>query len=457
MTTQAESQDALPFHLKGNYAPVTEEVSTDELSVKGTIPPELSGLYVRNGPNPASGSSGHWFLGDGMLHGVQIDNGRAAWYRNRWVQTRALNEPDAKMIDDFGQVDRTIGVSNTHVVSHAGRILALVESSFPCEVDPQLETIGVHDFDGKLDSAMTAHPKICPTTGEMHFFGYGFFAPFLTYNRVSAEGALVESKVIDVPGPTMIHDFAITKDHVIFMDLPVVFDLDLAMQGSMPYHWDDNYGARVGIMDRASTGSAGSIEKAGSSDVQWFEVDPCYVFHPMNAFVAEDGKVNVDTARYPSLWKANSSDFDNDAVLHRWTFDLANGTTAERQLDDRAVEFPRIPDSLVGLENTYGYAVASFEEANSLVKYDLSTFTGQAHDFGSSRVPGEAVFVPSADASNEDDGWLMAYVYDKPTATSSLVVLDARDMTADPVAEVDLPQRVPYGFHGSWIGSTNAS
>ncbi len=454
MTTQAEPQDALPFHLRGNYAPVAEEVTADglndELTVRGNIPAELSGLYVRNGPNPASGTSGHWFLGDGMLHGLKIDDGRAAWYRNRWVQTRALNEPDAKMIDDVGQVDLTIGVSNTHVVGHAGRILALVESSFPCQVDAQLETVGVYDFGGQLTSPMTAHPKVCPVTGEMLFFGYGFFAPYLTYNRVSAEGVLVESRVIEVPGPTMIHDFAITKDHVIFMDLPVVFDLELAMSGSMPYKWDDDYGARVGIMARNS--SSGSPPA-----VQWFDIDPCYVFHTMNAFVGSDGTVNVDSARYPSLWKANANDFENDGALHRWRFDLDTGLVSEHKLDDRPIEFPRVPDSLVGLENSFGYAVASYDEENSLVKYDLSTMEGEAHDFGQNRVPGEAVFVPSEAGTAEDDGWLMTYVYDKPTEKSSFVILDARDLKAEPVAEVELPQRVPYGFHGSWISSNTQS
>ncbi len=444
-----EISDKTPFHLKGNYAPVDREVTGTDLPVKGTIPEELSGRFFRNGPNPRSGTSAHWFLGDGMVHGIRLRGGTAEWYRNRWVRTRALLEPEAKLIGDDGTVDRTVGVSNTHIVGHAGKILALVESSFPCRLSPELDTIGVDDFDGRLDTAMTAHPKVCPITGEMHFFGYGFFDPYLTYHRVSADGALVQSEVIDVPGPTMIHDFAITDRHVIFMDLPVVFDLDLALQGTMPYRWDDDYGARVGIMgrsteDRSTTGA----------DVRWFEVEPCYVFHPMNAFVDDGGRVVMDTARYEKLWAGSSGDFDTRSMLHRWTFDLAAGTVSESPLDDLTMEFPRIAEHLTGLPNRFGYGAAG-PDGTALIKYDLPAGTSQLHDFGPGGMPGEPVFVPAAAPESEDHGWLMTYVYDRTRDGSDFVLLDARDLSAAPVAVVELPQRVPFGFHGSWFDDTD--
>ena len=438
----------LPFHLRGNYAPVTEEVTALDLVVDGTLPPELDGHYLRNGANPKSGWSPHWFAGDGMIHGMRLRDGNAEWYRNRWVQTKQLNDPDARTIGKDGVSDRTVGVNNTHVVSHADKILTLVESSFPCEISSDLDTIGVHDFGGKLDSAMTAHPKICPLTGEMHFFGYGFFEPFLTYHRVDASGQLVQSEVIDVPGPTMIHDFSITATQIIFMDLPVVFDLDLAMKGGMPYRWDDDYGARVGVMPRSTPGAT----------PRWFDVDPCYVFHPLNSFDVmtsggQHGAVVIDTARYPELWRQDSAGFKNDAALHRWHLDLDSGAVTESQLDDREIEFPRVAEHLVGLENRFGYAVGSFGDQNALVKYDLSDNSSTLHDFGADRIPGEAVFVPSAESASEDEGWLLTFVYDKPTESSHFVVLDATNMSADPVASIALPQRVPFGFHGSWIPS----
>src|SRR4029453_10278845 len=161
--------------------------------------------------------------------GVRLENGRAAWYRNRWVQTKALANPELSFVKEDGSVDRTIVVANTNVIGHAGRIYALVENGFPTAPGPAPETRGTRDFGGKLASAFTAHPKPCPKTGELHFFGYGFFPPFLTYHVLDRRGELVKSGEIPVPGPTMMHDFAITERHVLFMDLPVVFDLEQAL------------------------------------------------------------------------------------------------------------------------------------------------------------------------------------------------------------------------------------
>ena len=156
-----------------------------------------------------------------------------------------------KLVGDW--IDRSVGVANTHVVAHAGKILALVESSFPHVLTPELGTVGPYDFDGRLTTAMTAHPKTDPGTGELHFFGYGnIFAPHVSYHRADATGELTINRPLDVPALTMMHDFALTAEHVVFMDLPVVFDLDIALTGEsdMPYRWDDNYGARFGVMRR---------------------------------------------------------------------------------------------------------------------------------------------------------------------------------------------------------------
>jgi carotenoid cleavage dioxygenase-like enzyme len=435
--------ESLPFHLRGNFAPVTEEVTAFDLPVQGTIPRELCGHYVRNGPNPKTGSSPHWFVGDGMLHGVELADGKAAWYRNRWVRTRAFVE-DAPALGADGTPDLTVGRANTHVVAHAGRILALVESSFPTEVTRELETVGCFDFGGRLTTAMTAHPKLCPRTGELHFFGYSFMPPYLTYHRADAGGRLVQSEVIEVPGPTMNHDFAITDRHVVFMDLPVVFDLELAMSGGMPYRWSDEYGARVGVMPRGGT----------NADVRWFEIAPCYVFHSLNAF-EQSGAVIVDVVRYPELWRQDAPSAPR-ASLHRWAIDLSAGRVREQPLDDRAIEFPRCDERLVGLPYRYGYAVYTEDGADrgtgtSLIKYDVRTGVSTTHDFGTGHVPAEPVFVSASPPSGMDEGWILTYVYDATRDGSDLVILDAAAFTAKPVATVGLPQRVPFGFHGSWI------
>lgn len=427
---------AIPY-LTGNYAPVTEEVTAVELPTTGTIPEGLSGWYLRNGPNPHEAASPHWFLGDGMVHGVRLENGRAVAYRNRWVRTTTFTD-GARGRDEFGNRDLAAGVANTHIVRHAGRTLALVESSFPYELTCELDTVGPYDFDGKLTTAMTAHPKTCPTTGELHFFGYDVFEPYLTYHRADAAGNLEVSRVIDVPAATMHHDFALTSGHVVFMDLPVLFDLPTAMAGAgMPFRWNDDYRARLGVLRRDDPHGA----------VRWFDIDPCYVFHTLNAH-EEPGRIVLHVMRYQSMWREDSQGFDA-ASLWRWTIDLASGVVREEQLDDRAAEFPRIDDRLAGLDSRYGHVTVS-RETGALVRYDLHTGASAVHEFGPGRTPSEASFA-AADENPGGDGYLMTYVFDAAENRSDLVILDAGDLAGDPLATIQLPRRVPYGFHGNWL------
>lgn len=437
-----------PFHLEGNYAPTTDEITATDLEVEGAIPPALRGRYFRNGANPLTGESDHWFLGNGMLHGVELQGGKATWYRNRYVRTPRWENPDLPLfqMNDDGSVDRLASLANTHVVAHGGKILALEEGHFPWEVDRNLDTVGVWDYAGKLRSAMTAHPKICPETGELLFFGYDVFPPYLTYHRVDRAGNLVQTETIDVAGPTMVHDFNVTRNHVIFMDLPVVFDLEIAMSGGMPFRWDDAYGARLGVLPRNGKGS----------DIRWYEVEPCYVFHPMNSYEDDAGRIVLDVGRFPKLWAQSSAKFAEEANLHRWVIDPVAGKVSETTIDDRSAEFARVADSVVGLKHRYGYMVATAGRPDDplgtlAIKYEVDTGKNWTHDFGKGRQPGEAVFVADPDGTAEDEGWLMTFVYDAATTRSELVIVDATDMAAAPVARVHLPTRVPFGFHGSWI------
>jgi carotenoid cleavage dioxygenase-like enzyme len=443
--TQASETSTLfgagDFFRRGNYAPVEDELTELDLPVDGAVPAELNGWYLRNGPNPRQAGA-HWFTGEGMIHGVRLEGGRAKWYRNRWVRTDSF-EKDFPLYNADGTRNLRSAAANTHVVNHAGKTLALVESSLPYEITNDLKTLGAYDFGGKLVDSMTAHPKICPTTGEMHFFGYGsIFAPHVTYHRADANGELTINRPLDVPGLTMMHDFALTAEHVVFMDLPVVFSLDVAVKSDsdMPYRWDDNYGARLGVLRRDDP----------FGEVRWFDIDPCYVFHVANAYDT-DGSIVLQAVRYRELWRDNGG-FDVDGVLWSWTVDLTSGTVSERQLDDRAVEFPRIDDRRATLPARYAVSVGD----GRLVRYDLTTGDAVEHGFGSPESPGgpgEAVFVPSTTgAADESSGWYISYVYDPARDGSDLVILDASDFAADPVARIKLPQRVPFGFHGNWIG-----
>lgn len=429
------------WHLAGNHAPVPDEIYALDLEVIGALPPELDGLYLRNGANPASGASAHWFLGDGMLHAVRLEGGRATSYRNRWVRTRQLE--GASMLGATG-IDLTVSPANTSIVAHAGRLLALCESSLPTMVRPDLTTAGTYDYGGRLGTAMTAHPKRCPTTGELHFFGYGVLPPYLTYHVADAAGALVHSTEVPTPGATMMHDFALTASRVVFLDLPVVFSLDAAMAGTMPFGWSDSYGARIGLLDRGGSGA----------DVRWYAVDRCYVFHTVNAY--DDGAaVVLEGARYAELWRGGPADMSAPPRLHRWRIDPATGHVSEQVLDDRAVEFPRIDERRVGLPHRFAWTVRVDGNRGEILRYDLRSGGVATYDCGPGRVPGEAVFVPAG--AGEDEGFVLAFVYDAARDGTDLVVIDATAPQSGPTAAVRMPRRVPFGFHGCWLDAADCA
>jgi carotenoid cleavage dioxygenase len=246
----------------------------------------------------------------------------------------------------------------------------------------------------------------------------------------------------------MIHDFGVTATRVVFLDLPVVFDLDLAAMGRpLPYRWMPDAGARVGVMPRGG----------GNDDVRWIGIDPVYVFHVLNAY--DDGDtVVMDVIRYDRAFdtgpgQAIASDLP---VLARWTINLATGRVGERRLDDVPVEFPRIDGVVAGRCHRYGYCTRLGDRADEpaplgLVKYDLARDESTHFDPGEHRAPGEPVFVRAADGRGEDEGWILCVVYDAGRDASDLIILDATSFAGPPVATVHLPARVPFGFHGSWV------
>ncbi|MBB5959498.1 carotenoid cleavage dioxygenase [Saccharothrix tamanrassetensis] len=430
-------------YLEGHYTPVPDEATATGLTVRGSLPAELRGRYLRNGHNPKPGvTPSHWFKGSGMVHGVRLVDGRAEWYRNRWVRTPAL--------DGDTSHDLKASVAGTHVIGHAGRILALQEANLPYELTPELDTVGAFDFHGKLTTAMTAHPKEDPATGELHFFSYSPFPPHLIYYVSSTAGEISRVEVVDGAGPSLMHDFGLTENHVVWLDLPVVFDP--AEQSGIPYRWSDDYRPRIGVMPRV-----------GAPEVTWFEVEPGALLHVGNAYEDAQGRVVVEGPRYDraaweTSWKwwvgapGHGPEPLTGAVSHRWTLDVASGTAREEMLDVLTTEFPTINEDLLGRATRFGYAVAfpgSGHEGYSIVKYDNVSGSRQLAPMGERRMPGEAVFVPSG--QGEDEGYLLTIVSDLARDTSELLVLDATDIRRDPVAVVELPRRVPAGIHGSWI------
>jgi len=443
----ARSEKKLHWHLQGNWAPVEKELSETDLEIKGEIPKDLSGLFVRNGFNPVSGYSDHWFFGNGMLHGVYLEDGKAS-YKNRYVRT-PYYEDDLNVMSSFGNL--AASPANTHIVNHAGKLLALEETSLPWELNKDLDTIGVEDFEGKLTTAMTAHPRVCPETGEMLFFGYSMMGePYLNYYRVSKEGKLVQSEAIEIPRPVMMHDWNITRNYVVFMDLPIVSDMDLAVTTGSPFGFKPECGARLGVMPR----------EGNNSDVRWFDIDPCFVFHSFNSFEV-DNKIVLYVSRQKEAMVGGFKDIYGGettvAKLWRWVIDLEKGTVSEEQLDDGACDFPRVNDNRIGLHSDFGYCmqiktdVESLTFGENLFKYHLESGKRIDHHLGNNVAGGEPVFAPKPGAKSEDEGWVLSLVHERNSRKSKLVIIDAQAFDQEPVAEVIIPQRVPYGAHGSWI------
>ena len=452
MTELTETPPVVNPYLQGNFAPVTAELTVERpLPVDGLIPPALEGMLLRNGPNPAVAPDParyHWFSGDGMVHAVELRDGQAVSYRNRWVRTRKLSA-EVGTAAPRGPLEPIDGPANTHVISHGGRILALVESGFPHRLSPELATLCVEDFGGMLTSPMTAHPHADPETGALAFFGYDLFGPpFLRYHELDHLGALVHSTEIEIPRPTMQHDFGVTSSRVAFLDLPVVFDVDLATEGvQLPFRWSPEAGARIGVVGRGERGA----------DVEWVGIEPCFVFHVVNAF--DDGPaVVLDVCRYETSFDTGEGGHIGSCLptLQRWRVDPGAGRVDITAVDDRHVEFPRIDDSLAGRPYRYGYCteVARDEVTErfpGLIRYDMTRDEAANHGFGPGVEPGEAIFVRAPDGRADDEGWVLTVVYDAGRDASDLVILDASAFTAAPEAVVHLPARVPFGFHGSWI------
>ncbi|RJQ66924.1 carotenoid oxygenase [Pseudonocardiaceae bacterium YIM PH 21723] len=462
--------------LAGTLAPVAEERTLTDLRVAGTIPDWLDGRYLRNGPNPVSEvdpATYHWFTGDGMVHGVRLRDGKAEWYRNRWVRSqhvsRTLGEEPLPGVGRFG--------ANTNVVQHNGRTLALVEGgAMNYELTDELETIGACDFG--FGPGYTAHPHRDPVTGDLHAVSYAFsMGNSVQYSVVGADGLVKRVVDVKVTGSPMMHDFSLTENYVIFYDLPVTFDVREAVpasapapmrwaarlvmsavigkvripdpiaamagkagsNGGLPYRWNPEYPARVGVMPRE-----------GEPTVRWFDVEPCYVFHPANAY-EQDGEIVLELARFERMFADKQIHGPSGSpTLDRWTIDLAAGKVREQRLDDRPQEFPRIDERLTGRRHRYAYTMAAetvVAESRGLIKHDLDKQDSVIRDFGDGQ-NGEFVFVPRAADAGEDDGVLMGFVDYPADGRAELRILDAG--TLEDIATVALPNRVPAGFHGNW-------
>lgn len=459
-------------YLMGPFAPVDTEIEASDLEVIGEIPTDLNGLYVRNGPNPRHAPAGryHWFDGDGMLHALHFSDGKAT-YRNRWVRTvgfqresqagatlytgmvepSAANPQDGDIRPHYRSLKDT---ANTDVVFHNGNLMALwYLAGDPYRIDPDtLETVGTEDWGGERQGCVSAHAKVDEHSGELLFFDYGPQAPYMWYGVVTADGVLRHYVPVPLPAARMPHDMAITENYSILMDLPLFADPEVFAAGRHKLVFDQNLPARFAVIPRY-----GSTEQ-----VQWFEADPCYVYHTINAW--EDGdEIVMDlcrTRRPKPPARPFSGPLESvleylrlDAQWYRYRFDLRTGQTKEGPLDDLNTEFPMINTARLGRPSRYSYHVAIENSYTTLfdgiVKYDNRTESASRYDFGPGRWGSEAPFAARPDARDEDDGYLVSFVYDEGDGHSECVIVDAPTMSE--VGRVVIPQRIPNGFHACWV------
>jgi 8'-apo-carotenoid 13,14-cleaving dioxygenase len=439
-----------PF-LRGIHTPMTEEKTIENLSVTGTIPVELDGRYVRIGPNPhgADGKGHHWFVGDGMVHGVKLKGGKAEWYRNRYIRSCELASKTG-LAAAPGPRRGLRDTVNTNVVQFAGHTLAMVEAgSYPAILSDELETVAYSDFGGGLAGSFTAHPHEDPATGEWHAICYDAMEQReVRHVALDRKGRVLRELPIAVRNGPSIHDCSITRNYVLIFDLPVTFSMKALIAGHrFPYRWNRDHTARVGLLRR----------DGDASDVTWHEVDPCYVFHVANSFEDEKGKVIVDCCAYETMFDGDmAGPLGKPLGFERWTIDPAGSRVERATIDATPQEFPRPDERFFAKPYRYAWVTGlpndgseNFFEAAPLIRHDLETGEKITRSFGDDAVPGESVFVPRSADAPEGDGWLIGYVIDTASKTTDLAILDATTL-AD-VARVHIPHIVPAGFHGNWM------
>ena len=463
---------AINPYLSSNFAPVHEECTANDLEIIGELPPNLSGMFIQNGPNPQFSPIGryHFFDGDGMVHAVLFSNGKAQ-YRNRYVRTKAWEMEreaghaiwtgcmEALQMNNLPPSRFSVfkNTANTTTVWHAGQLLAMCEGQEPYVLTvPNLETVGPYTYNNKLAHPLCAHPKVDPITREMMVMGYSIWQrPYVKYSIVSATGELESTVPIEIPRPVMMHDFAITENYTIIMDLPLTINTSAqGLSSGEPLHtFRKDIPSRFGILPR----------HGNNDNIRWFMgASAFYISHTLNAY-EEGDEVVLIAARVDrmAISQEVGTPLFNGGLpqLYRWRLNLLTGGWQEEKLDDVPAEYPAVNAQRLGRKTQYGYLSRLATEQvfgfNGVIKYDFSSGTSQTHKFGPRCYGSEPAFAPRLNSTTEDDGWLLTFVHNEDSGTSELLVLDAQKMKDQPVARVLIPQRVPYGIHCTWIPEDN--
>jgi carotenoid cleavage dioxygenase len=458
-------------YLRGVHAPTVHETTAFDLEVTlGEIPMDLRGAYVRNGPNAVFQPNNlyHWFDGDGMVHAVYFEDGKAN-YRSRFVRTDGLADemeaarsiwPGVMGPFDFDAPRHFIkDTANTDIIHHNGKLLA---TWYLCgdvyQLDPlTLEALGKNDFGGKLSTTVSAHPKVDARTGELVYYTLCDDPPYMRYGVVSKEGKLIHETPIDLPGPRASHDLTITENYTVLHDLPFFHDVELQRKT----------GYRIARFHPEIPSRFGVVPRHGSRDsVRWFEFEPTYVLHMVNAW--EDGDwIIMDGCTQPDpTIKRRKEEGELASMLgylrirahlHRWAMNLKTGETKEEDLDDLNVEFCLPDTELYGRKTRFSYhqqlPVDGYTvEFNALVKYDHQDGTRTRYEYGPGNLASESPFARRISATAEDDGYVVTLMTNPGWQHHSEVWLfHAQEIERGPITKIKLPARIPPGFHAKWI------
>jgi carotenoid cleavage dioxygenase len=466
-------------YLHGIYAPTLNQVHAENLPVVGELPADLAGAYFRNGPNPLHPplNRHHPFDGDGMVHGLYFNQGRAS-YLNRYIETEALvqERTTGKSISPgvMGPFDYSVSrfgikdTSNTDILWFAGDLVTLwYNAGDPYRLDATtLGTLAPFQLQGRRQRRLSAHAKVDWDSGELLFFDYGDEPPYMTCGVADAGGRLLHEAAIDLPGPRLPHDIGFTRHYTVVHDLPFFNDMNVLRKHHyrvLTFHRD--IPSRFGIIPRRGAGS----------DIRWFECQPCYILHVTNCWEEGDWVVMDGCRSLNPMPDVRAGDGELASMLaymrleanaYRWRFNLKTGEVREGDIDDLNTEFNKSNPMFHGVKSRYSYhqRIPLLHEGGdtlrftALVKYDNDTGQSSQWDYGNGVYGSEAVFAPRAGAnrsSAEDDGYVITLVTDSNNWRSQGLVFDASDIAQGPIARVKLPHRVPFGFHATWVCGEN--
>ena len=462
----------------GYNRPSRIECDIYDLVVEGDLPKEIEGNWYRSIPDPPYPpmlGDDTFISGDGMISLFRFENGHVD-FKMRYVQTdryKAQHEARRSLFglyrnpytDDPPVCGKGRGAANTTPVWHGGRLLTLKEDSRAWEVHPEtLETIGEWDYGGRLESqTMTAHTRKDPETGELYFFGYeadGIASRSVAFCVADKHGNLVREEWFEAPYCGLMHDFAVTKAHVIFPVFPTIADLDRIKAGGAHWVYEPDKPSYVGIMPRN-----GSVK-----DLRWFKTDARSAYHFMNAYTEGD-KVHLDFGvsninPFPFILKASGLAFDPAKArggLVRWTFDLSKPgeeieetmlgppgdmpiIAAKDAMKDYDVGYYQRFDPAVGPPLVAGPVGAGF---NVISRIEPKTKRIRTLAMDKRTTVQEHVHIPSRQAGHEGYLAFVADIHDEPY--SQVWIVDAGNLEQGAVAKLHMPLRLRVGVHGNWV------